>query len=141
MKFFRNMLAYLWKQFAFQNNVDVKLKLEAWAQAPVVKYRDLFYEYCDKQNPDVLPAPVADQWFKEIVRPKLINPIFVSDYPAHMSPMAARHPHDPKTVQQWQFIVEGWEVVKCYTELTDPVLQRQLLEAQMHDRANGDDEA
>lgn len=140
MKFFRNMLAYLWKQFAFQNIVDVKLKLEAWAQAPVVKYRDLFMEHTGR-NPDDMSAKDADLLFKTAVRPKLIDPIFVVDYPAHMSPMAARHPHDPNTVQQWQFIVEGWEVVKCYTELTDPVLQRQLLEAQMQERANGDDEA
>jgi lysyl-tRNA synthetase class 2 len=140
MKFFRNMLAYLWKQFAFQNIVDVKLKLEAWAQAPVVKYRDLFMEHTGR-NPDDMSAKDADLLFKTAVRPKLIDPIFVVDYPAHMSPMAARHPHDPNTVQQWQFIVEGWEVVKCYTELTDPVLQRQLLEQQMQERANGDDEA
>jgi lysyl-tRNA synthetase class 2 len=88
-----------------------------------------------------MSAKEADQLFKTDVRPKLIGPIFVTDYPAHMSPMAARHSNDPNTVQQWQFIVDGWEVVKCYTELTDPVLQRQLLEQQMQDRANGDDEA
>ena len=141
MKFFRNMLAYLWKQFSFTDNFhNVKDKLASWAQAPVVKYRDLFMQHTGR-NPDDMSAKDADLLFKTAIRPKLIDPIFVSDYPAHMSPMAARHPHDPKTVQQWQFIVDGWEVVKCYTELTDPVLQRQLLEAQMHERANGDDEA
>ena len=140
MKFFRNMLAYLWKQFAFQNNHDVKLKLEAWLKAPVVKYRDLFMEHTGR-NPDDMSAKDADLLFKTAVRPKLIDPIFVIDYPAHMSPMAARCENDVKTVQQWQFIVDGWEVVKCYTELTDPVLQRQLLEEQMQERANGDDEA
>ena len=140
MGFFRNMLAYLWQQFAFQNNDDVKVKLNAWLTAPVVKYRDLFMEHTGR-NPDDMSAKDADLMFKTAVRPKLIDPIFVVDYPAHMSPMAARHPHDPNTVQQWQFIVEGWEVVKCYTELTDPVLQRQLLEAQMQERAAGDDEA
>ena len=141
MKFFRNMLAYLWKQFSFTDNFhNVKDKLASWAQAPVVKYRDLFMQHTGR-NPDDMSAKDADLLFKTAIRPKLIDPIFVSDYPAHMSPMAARHPHDPKTVQQWQFIVEGWEVVKCYTELTDPVLQRELLEAQMQERANGDDEA
>ena len=140
MGFFRNMLAYLWQQFAFQNNDDVKVKLNAWLTAPVVKYRDLFMEHTGR-NPDDMSAKDADLMFKTAVRPKLIDPIFVVDYPAHMSPMAARHPHDPNTVQQWQFIVEGWEVVKCYTELTDPVLQRQLLEAQMQERAAGDDKA
>lgn len=139
MKLFRNMLYYIWKSLD-RSESDVLNKLESWAQAPVVEYRELFKEYTGL-NPDDMPAKEADQLFKTAVRPKLIDPVFVTDYPAHMSPMAARHPHDPNTVQQWQFIVDGWELVKCYTELTDPVLQRQLLEQQMQERANGDDEA
>jgi len=141
MKLFRSMLCQLWKDFSsFGNDNNIKNKLHSWAKAPVVEYRQLFKEHTGC-NPDDMSAKEADQLFKTAVRPKLIDPIFVTDYPAHMSPMAARHPHDPDTVQQWQFIVEGWEVVKCYTELTDPVLQRQLLEQQMQERANGDDEA
>jgi len=58
-----------------------------------------------------------------------------------MSPMAARKPDDESTVEQWQLIVGGWEIVKCYTELTDPLLQRELLEQQMADRASGNEEA
>jgi lysyl-tRNA synthetase class 2 len=143
MKLFRNMLYYLWKSTwsRFDDIGDLpRSKLDTWAQAPVVEYRQLFKEHTGC-NPDDMSAKEADQLFKTAVRPKLIDPVFVTDYPAHMSPMAARHPNDPNTVQQWQFIVEGWEVVKCYTELTDPVLQRQLLEQQMQERANGDDEA
>lgn len=139
MKLFRNMIYYIWKNIE-RTEKDILNKLETWAQAPVVEYRQLFMEHTGR-NPDDMSAKEADQLFKTAVRPKLIDPVFVTDYPAHMSPMAARHPNDPNTVQQWQFIVEGWEVVKCYTELTDPVLQRQLLEQQMQERANGDDEA
>jgi len=139
MKLFRNMLYYLWKSFD-RTEKDILAKLESWAQAPVVEYRQLFMEHTGR-NPDDMSGKEADQLFKTAVRPKLIDPVFITDYPAHMSPMAARHPHDPNTVQQWQFVVDGWEVVKCYTELTDPLLQRQLLEQQMQERANGDDEA
>lgn len=138
MKLFRDLIYRLHNTFA--HNEDIKEKLEAWHKAPVVEYRKLFNEHTGRY-PDDMSAKEADQLFKTDVRPKLIGPIFVTDYPAHMSPMAARHSNDPNTVQQWQFIVDGWEVVKCYTELTDPVLQRQLLEQQMQDRANGDDEA
>ena len=138
MALFREMLQYLSQ--VFYDNQVITEKLNCWSNAPVVEYRQLFKEHTGR-NPDDMSAKEADQLFKTDVRPKLIEPVFVTDYPAHMSPMAARHPHDPNTVQQWQFIVEGWEVVKCYTELTDPVLQRQLLEQQMQERANGDDEA
>ena len=55
--------------------------------------------------------------------------------------MAARKADDPNTVEQWQLIVDGWEIVKCYTELVDPVVQRRLLEEQAAQREAGNDEA
>jgi lysyl-tRNA synthetase class 2 len=54
--------------------------------------------------------------------------------------MAARKGDDSSTVEQWQLIVGGWEIVKCYTELVDPVLQRTLLEEQAAQKAGGDEE-
>jgi lysyl-tRNA synthetase class 2 len=104
-----------------------------------VKYRDLFSRN-NLPSPDSIPASEADELFKKHIRPGLINPVYVEDYPAHMSPMAARVPGDATTVEQWQLIVGGWEIVKCYTELVDPVLQRTLLEEQSAAKASGDDE-
>ena len=74
------------------------------------------------------------------MRPNLVDPIYVIDYPAHLSPMAHRKACDPATVEQWQFIVDGWELVKCYSELTDAKLQRELLEEQAEQRVSGDEE-
>lgn len=138
MGFFRNMLDYL--SNVFEKDEKIHSRLTEWKNAPVIEYRKLFMDHTGR-NPDDMSAKDADLLFKTAVRPKLVGSMFVTDYPAHMSPMAARCENDDKTVQQWQFIVDGWEVVKCYTELTDPVLQRQLLEEQMQERANGDDEA
>jgi lysyl-tRNA synthetase class 2 len=138
LKLFRKLLHHLYNQF--EDLKEVRSMLRSWHVAPTVTYREIFNRYTG-MYPDTMTAKQADQLFKTEVRPRLNNPIFVKDYPAHMSPMAARDPDDHSTVQQWQFIVDGWEIVKCYTELTDPVLQRQLLEQQMIDRANGDDEA
>lgn len=138
LKLFRKLLHHLYNQF--EDFKEVKSMLRSWHLAPTVSYRDIFYRYTGL-NPDTMTAKQADQLFKTEVRSRLHDPIFIKDYPAHMSPMAARHDDDPNTVQQWQFIVDGWEIVKCYTELTDPVLQRQLLEQQMQERASGDDEA
>lgn len=104
-----------------------------------VKYRELFFDEVG-QYPEAFSAAEADRIFKTQIRPKLIQPIFVQDYPAHLAPMAARKPGDPNTADMWQFISDGWEIVKCYTELTDPVLQRQLLEEQQKARAAGDEE-
>jgi lysyl-tRNA synthetase class 2 len=106
---------------------------------PTVKYRDLFY-YAGLPTPDSMPASEADEIFKKQIRPTIIQPVYVEDYPAHMSPMAARKVDDPSTVEQWQLIVGGWEIVKCYTELVDPVLQRTLLEEQSTQKAGGNEE-
>jgi lysyl-tRNA synthetase class 2 len=107
---------------------------------PTVKYRDLFLN-AGLPSPDSISASDADEIFKKQIRPNLIQPIYVEDYPAHMSPMAARKSDDPSTVEQWQLIVGGWEIVKCYTELVDPILQRTLLEEQAAQKAGGNEEA
>jgi len=107
---------------------------------PTVKYRDLFLD-AGLPSPDSISASDADEIFKKQIRPNLIQPIYVEDYPAHMSPMAARKSDDSSTVEQWQLIVGGWEIVKCYTELVDPILQRTLLEEQAAQKAGGNEEA
>ena len=107
---------------------------------PTVKYRDLFSN-AGLTSPDSMSSSEADEIFKKRIRPTLIQPVYVEDYPAHMSPMAARKGDDTSTVEQWQLIVGGWEIVKCYTELVDPVLQRTLLEEQAAHKAGGDEEA
>jgi len=116
---------------------DVKLD---FSNIETKKYRELFEEY-GLNGPDSYSSQEADDLFKKVIRPNIIQPLFVEDYPAHMSPMAARKPNDESTVEQWQLIVDGWEIAKCYTELIDPVLQRKLLEDQMQQRAEGDEEA
>lgn len=111
-----------------------------FSNPPVKTYQEVCLELGGFDPFELGDWKEVDERFKADVRPKLIQPIYLIDYPAHMSPLAARS-EDGKTVEQWQFIVNGWELAKCYTELTDPVLQRELLEEQMAARDDGDDEA
>jgi lysyl-tRNA synthetase class 2 len=104
---------------------------------PVVNYMDLIGPHI---TPDTNPRDY-DRIFKEKVRDTLVAPVFVKDYPAHMVPLGARKQDNPDIAEMWQFIMNGWEIVKCYTELVDPVLQRKLLEEQAEQRKNGDEEA
>jgi len=118
----------------------ISKKLKSWVDAPVVSYREVFKRWTSK-DVDSLPAKEVDLLFKAEVRPFLIEPIYVIDYPAHLSPMAKRKDDDPTTVEQWQFIVNGDELAKCYSELTDAKLQRKLLEEQADQRVSGNEEA
>lgn len=107
---------------------------------PVVTYEHVFRSYTGV-DPFTLDPKEADELFKRKVRPNLVQPIFVKDYPARMMPMSQRKADNENIAECWQFIVNGWELVKCYSELVDPVLQRKLLEEQQLQKNGGDDEA
>lgn len=82
-----------------------------------------------------------DLVFKKKVRPYLIQPTILYKYPAYMIPLARRNDIDPRIIDMFQLVVNGWEISKCYSELIDPEIQRQTFEDQMRDKMNGDDEA
>ena len=84
---------------------------------------------------------IIDQIFGEFVESKLIQPTFVTDYPLEMSPLAKKHRQYPQLVERFEPIVAGKEIGNSFSELNDPVDQRERFESQMELRAKGDEEA
>lgn len=82
-----------------------------------------------------------DAVFKEKVRSTLIEPTFVMDYPKDMLPLTKLKPGTTDTVEAFQFYAGGVELVKAFTELNDPIDQRERFKAQENMRAKGDEEA
>lgn len=78
-------------------------------------------------------SKAVDNLFKAHVRPNLIEPCIVYEYPADMAPLARPCDDNPALVDMWQMVWNGFEVAKCYNELVDPVAQREALEAQVGD--------
>ena len=79
--------------------------------------------------------------FEERVQPKIRQPTFVTDYPIEISPLARRRDDDPRFVERFELVILGREYANAFTELTDPIDQRQRFEAQAAARAAGDIEA
>jgi lysyl-tRNA synthetase class 2 len=79
--------------------------------------------------------------FSEIVEPTLIQPTFVYDYPPSAQPLARPHRDNPRLIEAWDLIIGGMERGTAFSELIDPVIQRERLTEQSRRAAAGDDEA
>ena len=94
-------------------------------------------EYEDRhQKGDIL-----NLFFEEFAEEHLIQPIFIIDHPIEISPLTKKKPENPEYVERFEFFMNGWEMANAYSELNDPIDQRERFVAQEKLLAAGDDEA
>ena len=86
-------------------------------------------------------AKLIDEIYKKIIRPKLKGPVFLIDYPKEMIPLAKEKDNDPGKIATFQLIVDGWEIIKAYNELNDPIEQKERFLEQAKAKKQGDAEA
>jgi len=79
--------------------------------------------------------------FDAYVEDKLIQPTFVTMHPVEISPLAKKSPEDPRYTERFELYISGAECANAFSELNDPIDQKQRFEAQMEMKAEGDDEA
>src|SRR3989344_6089901 len=84
---------------------------------------------------------LVDELYKEVVRPTLHNPTILYDYPIELVPLAKKIASTPNIAEMFQLVIAGMELVKAYTELNDPIEQRERFEQQQAERDKGDAEA
>jgi lysyl-tRNA synthetase class 2 len=89
---------------------------------------------------DMGEGKVLDEMMKEHVRPKLIEPTMIYDYPLSLSPLAKKHRSDPRLVERFQPFALGFELGNAFSELNDPLDQRERFEAQRRLKEAGDEE-
>lgn len=84
---------------------------------------------------------LADELFKKVIRPKIIDPVFVTDHPLEISPLSKKLGPESDYVARFQLVVGGMEVCNAFSELNDPLDQRERFKAQEKLRKKGDEEA
>lgn len=140
----------------FGETIDFGKKFE------VVSYFDLIRKYAKIENPEKLSrenlakeaeklcVPVVkgegiekifDTIYKKHVRPNLIQPTFIVDYLVAFSPLAKKQEENPEMIDRYQLVVGGLEVVNGFSELNDPIDQRERFTEQEKNRGEGDEEA
>ncbi len=84
---------------------------------------------------------ILNLFFEEFVEEHLVQPTFVMDHPIEISPLTKKKPENPEYVERFEFFMNGWELANAYSELNDPIDQRERFAAQEEQFAQGDEEA
>lgn len=130
-----------WRQITLYGALSAALGEEVTVDTPMATLQ----RYADKHalavDPKWGPGKLAEELFEELVVPGLIEPTFVRDYPEETSPLTRGHRDQPGLTEKWDLYVLGMELGTGYTELVDPVVQRERLVAQAQQAARGDEEA
>ena len=120
------------KKYSGVDFSNVKTDAEAKALAD-----EHHLEYEDRHK----KGDILNLFFEEYVEEHLVQPIFVMDHPIEISPLTKKKPDNPDYVERFEFFMNGWEMANAYSELNDPIDQRERFKAQEELLAQGDEEA
>ena len=120
------------KQYAGVDFNEIHTLAEARA---IAKEKGVEFEERHKKG-DIL-----NLFFEEFVEEHLIQPTFIMDHPIEISPLTKKKPENPEYVERFEFVMNGWEMANAYSELNDPIDQRERFKAQEELLAQGDEEA
>jgi len=120
------------KKYAGVDFDQIKTLEEAQA---IAKEKHVEFEKHHKKG-DILAL-----FFEEFAEEHLIQPTFVMDHPIEISPLTKKKPENPEYTERFEFFMNGWEMANAYSELNDPIDQRERFKAQEELLAQGDDEA
>ena len=120
------------KQYSGVDFKDIKTLEEARA---IADEKGVHYE--DRHS----KGDILNLFFEEFVEHHLVQPTFVMDHPVEISPLTKKKPEDPEYVERFEMFMNGWEMCNAYSELNDPIDQRERFAEQEKQFAAGNDEA
>lgn len=134
-------LAEPWQEITVYESVSKAVGEEITPDTPAAVARRFAERLGLNADPQWGQGKIVQELFEALVEEDLAAPTFVRDYPAETSPLTRPHRDDPRLAEKWDLIVFGLELGTAYSELIDPILQRQRLTEQSLQAAGGDPEA
>ncbi|MBN2545605.1 MAG: lysine--tRNA ligase [Spirochaetes bacterium] len=167
MKFTEKLIKHILKEINGTLELEYKgIKINFNGEWPKYSFRDLIIKYTDidiDKHPDkeslinaikeknieleevdfkkISRGNLIDQLYKKTARPNMIQPQFLIHHPIDLSPLARKNDKNPQVTDRFQLVVNTWEIVNAYSELIDPLDQRERLLQQAEARKKGDEEA
>ena len=130
-----------WREASLYDLLSEGVGVEVTAQTPRDELKTIATKLGMKIDPKWITGKLAEEIFEHVTEGQLNEPIFVRGYPVDTSPLVRAHRTIPGIVEKWDLYVEGFELATGYSELIDPVIQRERLVEQASLGAKGDVEA
>ena len=130
-----------WSRIPLRQAIKEKTGIDYREHPEAESLYHAIHEIDGNVEPKATWGKLVDSLLKNYVRPRLIQPTFLMDYPIEISPLAKKRPDDPSTVERFQGYIGGMEVCNAFTELNDPIDQRERFLAQGRALEAGDEEA
>ncbi|MDO8670702.1 MAG: lysine--tRNA ligase [Dehalococcoidia bacterium] len=129
-----------WRRLTIRDAIIKYGGVDFTAYADVSSLRDKMESMGMTVDPALGRGKLIDELLSQFVEPNLIQPTFVLDYPIELSPLAKKKPDDPTLVERFEPFIGGMEVGNAYTELNDPIDQRERFVGQLAQQESGDEE-
>ncbi|CAB4333716.1 MAG: lysine--tRNA ligase [Actinobacteria bacterium] len=130
-----------WKEISLYDAISEGVGEQVTALTPIDELKKYATKLGMKIDPKWVTGKLAEEIFEHVAQDKLIEPTFVMGYPVDTSPLVRAHREIPGVVEKWDLYVDGFELATGYSELIDPIIQRDRLVEQAQLGAKGDLEA
>jgi lysyl-tRNA synthetase class 2 len=130
-----------WAEVSLYEVISNGVGQEVTALTPYAELKKIADKLGMKVDPKWITGKLAEEIFEHVGKEHLIKPTFVMGFPVDTSPLVRQHREIPGVVEKWDLYVDGFELATGYSELIDPVIQRERLEEQARLGAKGDEEA
>ncbi|WP_143006042.1 lysine--tRNA ligase [Salibacterium salarium] len=130
-----------WRRVHMVDAIKEEVGVDFWEDMSDEQAHALAKEYKVPVKETMTFGHIVNEFFEHFVEEKLIQPVFIYGHPLAISPLAKKNANDPRFTDRFELFILGREHANAFTELNDPVDQRERFEAQVKEREHGDDEA